>query len=391
MDQNFRLNINHVRLPYGRGRIRLRGASMEEYARRKYDFISYNIPDPFSENDYSCLAYSLVVAKAAADGKTAKLKSLKRYFSKIRTAAHALCTRAGVSLNANHGGGLEEVDKFQKYLRSEYRICVYSNRYGSDVIYEKVKGSVRGLKTLNLMLDNNHFYAISNCKATFATVHYCESCHKGYSNRFLHRYPYKCRLCFTQNKCNNVPYDERIECNICNRRFNGTQCFLNHRIGDDSVKSVCEIFKGCFKCDRLYKTTSGGKHVCDSHFCKLCMQTRPLEHQCFIPQYQTKRDYDTVEVDEEDGNNDMQLTYEDVQKYLENQVDDLIDVYCDTNDTPPLSANEKKKLSKDPLFIFYDFETTQNTRVTGSRDDYLHKPILCVAHNVCKWCIDTAK
>lgn len=64
IDQALTINFDHIRMPTGAGGVvRLRGCTMEEYAQRKYGLISYKTPvNHRQEDDYSCLAYSLVTS-----------------------------------------------------------------------------------------------------------------------------------------------------------------------------------------------------------------------------------------------------------------------------------------------------------------------------------------
>lgn len=125
IDGTLEIIFQHVRMPLGGGGgIKLRGCSMEEYAKRKYGIISYKTP-PNYKGDLSCLAYCIVLGIAHADRNQAKLRSLKRYFSKLKSAASELCTAAQVNLE--NGGGIEEIHKFQEYLKDHYKICVYSD------------------------------------------------------------------------------------------------------------------------------------------------------------------------------------------------------------------------------------------------------------------------
>lgn len=166
--------FQHVRLPYGNGKtLKLRGASMEEYAKRKYGIISYKIPEKERNNTF-CLAHCLVLGIAHANNDKSKLKSYKRYFSKLQEAADRLCADASVDLSA--GGGYDEIDAFQEHLQNEFKITVYLDRYGNDVYYEKLFD--QKLKSINLILSGNHFYTIKNLTAAFATSYYCEPCHK---------------------------------------------------------------------------------------------------------------------------------------------------------------------------------------------------------------------
>lgn len=264
-----------------------------------------------------------------------------------------LCRLADVNLR--NGGGYDEVHKFQNYLKSNYKICVYLDRYGNDVYQETLTNPL--LKKVDLLLDNNHFYTISSKTAAFTCSYYCDLCHKASSNKLAQRCPYKCRLCFSESKCNELPFESRIYCKDCNRRFQGKRCFYAH-----FENGVCKTFKVCLDCDRMYNLKAlldGEKHECNTSYCTVCVQKRPIVHDCFMPKYKTKRDCD--EPNEPDSEEEEGEEWGDGQK----------------------------KKNKTPLFISIDFETTQNNLLNDYVDKLEHRPNLCVTANVCRFCIES--
>ncbi len=167
---NFEVLWQHIRMPLGLGKaLRMTGVSMAEYAKRKYGIITYNKPRDY--NDSFCLAYSLVLGIPNANGEVGKLRSFKRYFSKLEEAGRDLCRQAGVNLT--NGGGYDEIHKFQNYLKDSFKICVYSDRYGESVIYETITDEEKKLKPINLILWANHYYTIKSFTAAFACAYYC--------------------------------------------------------------------------------------------------------------------------------------------------------------------------------------------------------------------------
>lgn len=336
INEHLEIIFQHIRLPYGCGSgLKLRGCSMEEYAKRKYGLISYNVP-PNNEGDTFCLAYCLVLGIAHANKEHNKLRSLKRYFSRLESAAIELCSQA--SVNLSNGSGYEEIDAFQEHLKNDFKITVYLDRYGNDVYYEKLFDP--NLKTINLILNNNHYYTITNLTAAFATSYYCAQCHKRYSNKFHHICPYKCKMCFAATKCPQTEYKDRIYCGDCNRRFYNVACYHNHS------KLVCKKFKVCNICDKLYNAEKNDSHKCGWYFCTVCSQQRPYVHDCYMPTYNSKRK-------NENGDNEQ---------------------------------SPQKREKKPELFIYFDFETTQNTLLEGYVDKFEHMVNLCVACNTCKNC-----
>ena len=76
-----------------------------------------------------------------------------------------------------------------------------------------------------------------------------------------------------------------IKCTDCNRSFCGDACYESHK-----TNKVCDRFKICGDCTRGYNTVKSKKHDCDATFCIECSEEKPLNHNCFMPQMEIKRD-----------------------------------------------------------------------------------------------------
>jgi hypothetical protein len=63
---------------------------------------------------------------------------------------------------------------------------------------------------------------------------------------------------------------------------------------------------------------------------------------------------------------------------------------CKENPPTPhycyISSLKKKENSNETLYIFYDFETTQNELIENSNGKFRHTPNLCVAFQLCNKC-----
>ena len=125
-----------------------------------------------------------------------------------------------------------------------------------------------------------------------------------------------------------------IECVDCGRKFFGHECFANHkRVGayKKNNKKVCDIVRMCQNCMRIVNVYLS-KHECGIGFCRHCQKSHAINDVCFMQ--------------------------------------------------PVIAKPNKKKY----LYIFYDFETRQDTPYGESAR--VHVPNLCVAHQVCTDCID---
>jgi hypothetical protein len=119
----------------------------------------------------------------------------------------------------------------------------------------------------------------------------------------------------TSGDCMAIPQcvftGTRIPCVACNRHFRRASCFESHKkqmMGSRrNKKTVCELKKNCSSCG--YAIIPKQRHECYKLFCKNCNQNREVEHLCCMAPLQ-----------------------------------DLV------------------KPSDRVLYVFYDFETTQNRR-----------------------------
>ena len=117
----------------------------------------------------------------------------------------------------------------------------------------------------------------------------------------------------------------RIPCVSCNRTFRSQACFDRHKINKLRRKTVCEQRKNCSNCGM---PVTRKKHECYKPYCNNCMQNETIGHLY----------------------------------YMKTLANDL-----------PRSDNV--------LFVFYDFEATQETKFTESETE--HVPNLVCVQQFC--------
>ena len=159
-----------------------------------------------------------------------------------------------------------------------------------------------------------------------AKRHVCNGCNKGCRQDVTHRCKLVCSDCQSIPPC--VTSHVRIPCAACNRTFRSQACFDRHKTNKMRGKSVCEQMRNCVTCGVLLTSK---KHICFKPFCEYCKSNCPIEHYCYMK---------------------------------------------------PLSNALPK--SDDVLFVFYDFETTQDSKVTDSAT--VHVPNLVCLQQFCAKC-----
>ena len=121
--------------------------------------------------------------------------------------------------------------------------------------------------------------------------------------------------------------DFRIPCDEYNRHFRSRTCFAIHKERMAKRKSVCERKRCCATCGRLVTVD---RHKCNKLFSSNYKQDRDVGHLCYM-----------------------------------RPLKDVLPDVCDK-----------------VLYVFYGFETTQNTKAT------LHVPDIVCVQQFCSRCED---
>ena len=159
----------------------------------------------------------------------------------------------------------------------------------------------------------------------------CRACNKGCVRGVRHLYDRTCSDCMASPPCASVGV--RIPCGECNRHFRSRSCYDNHKnpqqvsLGKKG-RTVCEQKKCCGKCGALITEK---RHECHKRWCENCGENRENGHLCFMRP---------------------------LRKMLP------------TSDTV--------------LFVFCDFETTQDTKYLDSVT--VHGPNLVCLQQFCSKC-----
>ena len=273
----------------------------------------------------NCLAHALIIAIARFD-KDSNYDFYRRGFWIIPMVNHLLRT-TGIDLT--NGEGIGELTRFQKYY-TDYRIIVYGGLNCEDIIFD---GRNESEKRIHLLYDETtrHYTVITNLKDAKAKPYVCKCCGKGCRSHLSH----KCDETFSD--CMSTPpctfSGVRIPCASYNRTFRSQTCFDRHMTNKLRRKTVCAQKRNCSNCGILL---SHKKPDCYKTYCRNCMQYEMIGHLCYM-------------------------------KTLANEM--------------PRSDNV--------LFVLYDFETTQETRITNLVTEHVPN-LVCVQHfcSQCESCVD---
>lgn len=362
--QNFSVSIFNVEAPRGCGSHIL----MSEHVRKR-SILS------ITNSDNSCFPRSLVCAQLNHERRSvrggeaeARWNAVRRPNSVLqRSFAQDLTERAGVVI-PREGCGIREIECFQRFLAADNIAIVVYNAdtfgKGERPLFDG-SGVLNALghepsHKLNIMYyeSERHYNPILCLKAAAGSrKDFCIPCNISYKEGTVHRCTNKCPLCNNMPPCVQETGKKTIRCDTCKRSFFGKACFEHHRAvksyDGKNPPSVCNAIRFCEGCNRTVKTAK--KHECGVSFCKICSDSRPINHLCFMQPLSR-------------GNSSSDAPYENSVNVEENEQNNAV-------------ASEKKRTA----FVFYDFETRQDVSIEGTNIK-IHIPTLCVAHQICESC-----
>ena len=175
-----------------------------------------------------------------------------------------------------------------------------------------------------------HYHTITNIPMSLGYDLFCTSCMKGYNRDSVHDCEKRCGLC-KNTGCKDLP-TAWTTCEHCNARCRNTYCLGEHRKPNvlsngklSKAGTICDIYWKCLHCSKTMKRKLVKAHECGKKQCFTCLKnTTSKDHMCYIRASKPKR--------------------------------------------------SRKK------FIFFDFETTQDTGI--------HIVNRVVAQKACETCID---
>ena len=141
LSDRLEVHVDHVRMPAGNGRFRIKGRSLDLQSAIKRSIVTVKAA-------LNCLAYALVIAMARVNGDPKYQSS--RHGKGLNKPVEGLLKASGLDLS--NGGGFEELRQFQDHL-SDYKIIVFDGLNPDRVMFS---GNSRSAKKLHLLYDRDN-------------------------------------------------------------------------------------------------------------------------------------------------------------------------------------------------------------------------------------------
>ena len=212
-------------------------------------------------------------------------------------AARELCQLAGVKPGPC---GLQELQKFQEYLKPEYQLLVMCRTKPFFLIFKGPPAQ----KQICLLKSDDHYDGCTSFSAFVNRSYWCSLCEKGFNENNAKNHPCEGRSCHSCDRTDCPDYKRNgqptLICDWCHCRFYGANCFQHHL-----KTKQCQSHKTCQKCHAEYNVIKGKRHRCGYGACPSCKQVVDMRtHKCFIQPHVEKESQ--PEMDEE-GNEKQPL------------------------------------------------------------------------------------
>ena len=174
--------------------------------------------------------------------------------------------------------GLQELEKFQRYLQPTYQLLVMCRTKPFFLIYKGPPAP----KQIKLIKSETHYDGCTSFPSFVNRSYWCALCEKGFDHDDAKHHPCEGRKCKSCSRKECPDYDRtnhpRILCHFCHYHFYGNNCFDYHR-----QKNLCQTHKTCEKCHAEFTVVKGKRHRCGFATCPSCKEMVDIHvHKCYI-------------------------------------------------------------------------------------------------------------
>ncbi|KAK3104527.1 hypothetical protein FSP39_004180, partial [Pinctada imbricata] len=288
-----------------------------------------------TSNDQGCRLDQILKYKTVPKRYYQHLLDKKR--KKLRTdLALYLCRSAGVPTTRYLG--LNDIPNFEQPLN--VNIFVISSKVGDKFVRIANNDERPNLYLYHIETETEqHWHGIANIQEFFKGKFFCKTCQQPYNRKQHHSCETSCEVCLDQN-CRITK--NQMSCRSCGRLCRSQACFNRHKDKRNSKKKAYP--SQCRTCKKTIKSEerSPENHCCGEWKCAMCQRYHVGEHYCY-------------------------------------------------QRSEPLPTADESKIK----FIFYDFETRQDERMTCEKGYSPSKPrckkcvrkvTQCDSCKVCKNC-----
>lgn len=282
-NQNFsltdrlQLQVDIVRPPSGRGRVKKQGRPMSQVNVLKRSILHILGRE-------HCLPKALIIAQLKVDGSPEYDRVRRRMSRLLEQKILDLLVAVGIPNNPSQAYGINELNQFQDYLR-DYKIIVYSGRECENIIFEGRSDSPKRIYLYYNEVEK-HYDVITNITGALCKMFYCIGCNRGFSS-YHHTCTKICPQCYATPPCfHKIGDNDRHYCPDCHRYFRNATCLDHHKTNKlNRKKTVCQLIRQCKKCNHREKTN----HQCFHRYCTTCRRVRENEHLCYMSTLKNKK------------------------------------------------------------------------------------------------------
>ena len=317
--RGFQLDVIIIRMPTSGSsngkRLTVGRRAMEKDSQNKQSII------PIRNSDDLCCARAIVTMRAWCHrndpGHMARSnwETMKRGRPRQTTQARDLHRQAGVPEGPC---GLEELEKFQRFLSPNYQLKVLSRSTPFFMIYRGPEAPHK----IMLLKGNDHYEGCTTFSGFINKSYWCHLCDRGFDHKDKNKHPCEGRTCRACERDPPHPCPDyrrysapSILCSVCSCYFYGLDCLQFHR-----TSGRCDKYKTCHSCHARYQVDKKHPHRCGYGNCYSCRRIVNLTtHQCYIqlpyepPPPRPRRDDDDAEPKEKPP---PQMVYADIECML---------------------------------------------------------------------------
>ncbi|XP_049332872.1 uncharacterized protein LOC125801098 isoform X1 [Astyanax mexicanus] len=188
--------------------------------------------------------------------------------------------QSDVGLSVNDTVSFADITRFEQKLNCKIVVLFRTTKVKKGYSFFQTTKTPHS-KTLFLFLHKNHYYGVKNLKAVLGTTYVCSYCYAGFNDKKHHKCDYHCNVCL-DSECPKRA-KQTVQCKDCLRICRSQYCFQKHKSQNGTDESLCKTRFYCTGCNTLQDRGSK-KHECRKALCRHCGAKieSNFDHQCFM-------------------------------------------------------------------------------------------------------------
>jgi hypothetical protein len=186
-----------------------------------------------------------------------------------------------VGLPTDKGINIRDFTLIEEFLGVQ--IIVYDAPFRNSCIYA---GAQERDDKIFIYHNDNHFDLITSITGFLKAGYYCTTCLVPYKDRTKHSCNLYCKTC----QHVNCVVENEMTCYRCNQRCRSLDCFNRHKVKEsDAHTTLCETNYGCKKCKIVTSEALKNDHICGEYICTNCQNKVTNPHLCYMRAVKPKK------------------------------------------------------------------------------------------------------